>query len=82
MSTIINRPLTWNGLSAVIDPETGHTIGWTKRKRSHAGRTAHDCFLNTQHTLRDAEYIGTTTTETAAIKKVRWHWATRPETIP
>lgn len=73
-STITNRPLNWNGVSEVIDPETEETIGWTKRVPGHAGRTAHDCYLNTQGTLRDAEYIGTTVTQSAGIKKVRWNW--------
>ena len=75
MSTIINRPVNWNGVSEVFAPETGATIGWTKRKAGNAGRTAYDAYLNTQGTLRDAEYIGTTATSSAAAMKVRWAWS-------
>lgn len=76
-ATIVNRPLNWNGVSVVTDRETGAAIGWTKRKSGHAGRSAYDCYLNTQGTQRDAEYLGTTTTGAAAEKKVRYHWATQ-----
>lgn len=74
MSTIVDRPLNWNGIAAITNRETGETIGWTKRKAGHAGRSAYDCYLNTHGTFRDAEYVGTTTTGPAAEKKVRWHW--------
>lgn len=75
MSTIINRPLNWNGVAEVFAPESGETIGWTKRKAGSAGRTAYDAYLNTQGTLRDADYLGTTATLVAAVMKVRFAWS-------
>lgn len=75
MSTIINRPINWNGVSEVFAPQTGETIGWVKRKAGNAGRTAFDAYLNTQTTFRDAEYIGTTATLAAAVMKVRFTWS-------